>query len=106
MRMPTADCRLPNEGLIPNGEALHTSLTRQRRREDRLSLGIRHSFVIRASSLVISLGLLCATNTYGADWLHWRGPEQTGVARDTGLPDKWSPDQSGENNLIWKQPIG
>jgi outer membrane protein assembly factor BamB len=37
------------------------------------------------------------------DWLHWRGPEQNGVARDTGLPAKWSP--QGEN-LIWKQPYG
>ena len=23
-------------------------------------------------------------------WLNWRGPEQTGVSRETGLPDKWS----------------
>lgn len=42
-----------------------------------------------------------------ADWSHWRGPEQTGVARDTGLPDRWSPDPSApDNNLIWKQPYG
>ena len=29
-------------------------------------------------------------------WLAWRGPEQTGVSRETGLPDKLGPD-----NLLW-----
>ena len=23
-------------------------------------------------------------------WLNWRGPEQTGVSRETGLPDRWA----------------
>ena len=37
-----------------------------------------------------------------ADWLHWRGPEQTGVARDKDLPDKWSTDEkAADSNLIW-----
>lgn len=39
----------------------------------------------------------------GADWSHWRGPEQNGSSRDTGLPSEWSP--SGLN-LLWKQPFG
>ena len=38
-----------------------------------------------------------------ADWLHWRGPAQTGVALDTGIPDEWSP--SGKN-VLWKAPYG
>src|SRR5437588_3211656 len=37
------------------------------------------------------------------DWSNWRGPEQTGVSRETGLPDKWDP--SGEN-LIWHAKFG
>lgn len=49
------------------------------------------------------LGLLLTTTAFGADWLHWRGPEQNGASRDTALPAKWSPE--GEN-LIWKQPFG
>ncbi len=55
------------------------------------------------------LGLLAlsfVSSTFAADWLHWRGPEQAGVSRDTGLPDKWSPDKPGQDNLIWKQPFG
>jgi outer membrane protein assembly factor BamB len=47
--------------------------------------------------------LVLGSPAWAADWLHWRGPEQNGVSRDTGLPDKWSP---GGENLIWKQPFG
>jgi outer membrane protein assembly factor BamB len=38
-----------------------------------------------------------------ADWPSWRGPEATGVSRETGLPGRWSP--AGEN-LVWKAPHG
>ena len=37
------------------------------------------------------------------EWHGWRGPEQTGMSRETGLVDSWSPE--GEN-LLWKAPIG
>ncbi|MCS7166869.1 MAG: PQQ-binding-like beta-propeller repeat protein [Gemmatales bacterium] len=40
---------------------------------------------------------------WAADWLHWRGPEQNGVSRDTGLPAVWS---ATGLNLLWKQPYG
>lgn len=33
------------------------------------------------------------------DWYNWRGPELSGVSREKGLPDTWSPE--GEN-LLWK----
>src|SRR5438093_280204 len=49
------------------------------------------------------IGLLFSSPAHAADWLHWRGPEQNGVARDTGLPAKWS--LQGEN-LVWKKPFG
>ena len=35
-----------------------------------------------------------------SDWSHWRGPLQTGVAPDTGLPDKV------EGNVIWRAGYG
>jgi outer membrane protein assembly factor BamB len=42
-----------------------------------------------------------------ADWLHWRGPEQNGVSRETSLPDKFGLDPSKpDSNLIWKAPYG
>ncbi len=51
---------------------------------------------------ILAVALL-ASPTPAADWLHWRGPNQNGVAFDTGLPDKWSPEGQ---NLIWKKPFG
>ncbi len=41
-----------------------------------------------------------------ADWLHWRGPEQTGVSKETGLPDTFELGKEGANGLIWKKPLG
>ncbi len=51
---------------------------------------------------------LSAANTFAADnWLHWRGPEQTGASRETDLPDKWSSDPAApDSNLVWKAPYG
>ena len=37
------------------------------------------------------------------DWHQWRGPEQNGVSRETGLPEKWTPE--GEN-VLWTAPVG
>ncbi|MBI2824573.1 MAG: PQQ-binding-like beta-propeller repeat protein [Planctomycetia bacterium] len=34
------------------------------------------------------------------DWPNWRGPEQNGISRETGLIDSWDP-KSGKN-LLWK----
>ncbi|QOV88052.1 outer membrane protein assembly factor BamB family protein [Humisphaera borealis] len=37
-------------------------------------------------------------------WYQWRGPEQNGISRETGLVDTWNPD-TGEN-VIWTSPVG
>src|SRR5262245_65509482 len=58
---------------------------------------------LRAGFLVLAL---TPAVTPAADWIHWRGPEQTGQARDTGLPSEWDPAHPGSENLIWKLPIG
>jgi len=58
-------------------------------------------------SLSLCLCVFVVNPTRGADWTHWRGPEQTGVSREHDLPDRWSPNPKVENNnLIWKQPYG
>jgi len=59
----------------------------------------------RVAWAVLILGL-CAIPTLAGDWLHWRGPEQNGVSKETGLPDTFSVGEVGKNNLIWKKPIG
>src|SRR5258708_38303152 len=51
------------------------------------------------------LSLIGASNARGEadpfDWPAWRGPEQNGISRETGLVDDWSPDGK---NLLWKRP--
>ncbi len=50
-------------------------------------------------------GLLLAANGLQAeDWPHWRGPEQNGISRETGLVDTWSLDD--KKNLLWTSDIG
>ncbi|HVK13263.1 MAG TPA: PQQ-binding-like beta-propeller repeat protein [Gemmataceae bacterium] len=58
----------------------------------------------RLSALLLAL-CLCG-ESLAADWLHWRGPDQTGFSRETGLPDEWDPNTPGRQNLVWKQPFG
>jgi outer membrane protein assembly factor BamB len=41
-----------------------------------------------------------------ANWLHWRGPLETGFSPEKNLPEEWSPRTVGKENLIWKQPFG
>lgn len=41
-----------------------------------------------------------------ADWLHWRGPEQNGVCRESGLPGSFDLEKVGEGNLLWKADFG
>ena len=51
---------------------------------------------------VVSFVLLGATLTVQAgDWTQFRGPEGTGVSKESGLPSKWAADQ----NIAWKVPL-
>jgi outer membrane protein assembly factor BamB len=55
----------------------------------------------------LSLLILCGAATLAAaeNWSSWRGPEQTGVARDTDLPDTFAVG-SKAMNVLWKAPHG
>jgi outer membrane protein assembly factor BamB len=37
------------------------------------------------------------------DWTYWRGPEQNGISRETGLADTWDPEGGKESNVLWKR---
>ncbi len=54
--------------------------------------------------------LLCCLMTpatlHAEDWLHWRGPLQTGVALNQALPDEFDLRTPGKNGLLWKVPVG
>ena len=38
------------------------------------------------------------------DWANWRGPEQNGISRETGLLDNWS--FKDGTNVLWQSKIG
>lgn len=50
--------------------------------------------------------LVLVGESVAADWIHWRGPDQTGFSHETNLPDEWDPLTPGAGNLVWKQPYG
>jgi outer membrane protein assembly factor BamB len=55
----------------------------------------------------MSFALVQRNLAQAGDWANWRGPERTGVARDKGLPEKFSLDPADKNNnLIWQAPFG
>ena len=60
----------------------------------------------RLSCLGLLLGMLAIAPASAADWIHWRGPEQTGQSKETGLPETFDLTAVGKNNLLWKQPFG
>lgn len=55
--------------------------------------------------LLLATCTLLLPTVQAADWLHWRGPEQNGVSRETGLPDTFELDKVGTNNLLWKADV-
>jgi outer membrane protein assembly factor BamB len=54
---------------------------------------------------LLALVLIAAPASAG-DWIHWRGPEQTGFSREVGLPDSFSVTEVGKDNLLWRSNIG
>jgi outer membrane protein assembly factor BamB len=58
---------------------------------------------------LLAVGVSMAAEAVAADgWLSWRGPEQTGVSRETGLPDRiaspndalWVADWGGQSTAV------
>ena len=60
----------------------------------------------RSRRFALLLGMLALAPASAADWIHWRGPEQTGESKETGLPGGFELAAVGKGNLIWKQPFG
>ena len=60
-----------------------------------------HRSLLAVSILFISLAY--AEVRIAGTWANWRGPHQSGVSDENGLPSSWSPE--GEN-LVWKAPFG
>ncbi len=59
---------------------------------------------LQTSALLVGCGFAVLVASTGVaadpmDWPSWRGPEQNGISRETGLPTEW--DFEG-TNLLWK----
>src|SRR5438477_9843158 len=52
-----------------------------------------------ATTTLVSAVAADATPAAWGDWPGWRGPERTGVSRETGLLHQWPP---GGPKLLWK----
>lgn len=68
-------------------------------------------WLIRSTSAAIALlASLLSLSTFAADskadpldWTYWRGPEQNGISRETGLIDDWNPSGGEGSNVLWKR---
>ena len=60
---------------------------------------------MRQNMTLILAVLFCSTSTLAAnDWPHWRGPEQNGISRETGIVDTF--DLETMDNVKWVSKIG
>jgi len=57
----------------------------------------RKTLLVSAGLLFVAGKLLTLNAAPVTGWLAWRGPEQTGMSRETGLPDKVDP-----KNPLWR----
>jgi outer membrane protein assembly factor BamB len=57
---------------------------------------------MRLLSALLGAAVLCVAVRADDDhWPQWRGPNGAGIARDAGVPDRWSPSA----NIAWKAEI-
>ena len=55
--------------------------------------------------IIALLAIVLQTGVANAgDWTHWRGPEQDGISRETGLIDDWS--FADGTNMLWESETG
>ena len=66
-----------------------------------------HRLLLPAVFFVASMLVVDVAGLSAQDWTHWRGPEQNGISRETGLLDHFSIGEEGkEVNVIWTSDIG
>ncbi len=52
--------------------------------------------------LAVIVGLSIVASAFAADWPHWRGPDRTGIAPDTGINKDWNNNPPEE---LWRIPM-
>lgn len=59
---------------------------------------------MRQKLTLFLLLVLCGASVSANDWPHWRGPEQNGISRETGIVDTFDPETM--KNVKWIADIG
>jgi len=68
---------------------------------------IYNSLLRTAAFSIVILMTTQASPLFGQNWANWRGPEQSGVSRETGLVDSFNLGAEGkEENILWTSDIG
>jgi outer membrane protein assembly factor BamB len=67
---------------------------------------MRNLVLTTVAYCVLATGHWSLTTASAADWVHWRGPFQTGFSPETDLPSNFSPEGGKDSNLVWKAPYG
>ena len=52
----------------------------------------------------VALSLMFVNSADAQDWAHWRGPEQSGISRETNLVEEWSFEEG--KNVAWVAETG
>ncbi len=55
---------------------------------------------------LVCCALAAPTAVTAGDWVHWRGPQQTGYVTGQNLPDSFDLETTGKGGLVWKAPAG
>lgn len=56
------------------------------------------------SSIFLMMTLMLSSSLFAEDWANWRGPEQNGISRETGLISSWS--LKDKENVLWTSETG
>ncbi len=69
---------------------------------------IIHNTLFRLTAFAV-VGLMTPqfSSLFAQNWANWRGPEQNGISRETGLVDTFKFAEDGEReNILWSSDIG
>jgi outer membrane protein assembly factor BamB len=56
-----------------------------------------------AAAVLLTPPCIAAAEVDPLDWPSWRGPEQNGISRETGIVDTWDPAGGADSNVLWKE---
>lgn len=84
---------------------LRTVVGRNEQRPSALRQIATKALSLSLCTIVALVSCIPAVAAEPTDWFQWRGPEGTGISRETGLPTSWNP-KNGDGVLWEKEEYG